>query len=241
MQRLNLELDVKGLENGRVDVLVLFIDEVMQSCLKWLNEFVRLRGIEGMALSSADMYKYLAVLLYSHCTGFSMRKVITQLGADGGWNINRVLINFIHNNIPAYSPTARRFDSSFSWHPQRDQTIHLAEFERKSFGMSAKVYLNPNHLFCTLDDELLGTRAEDNQVETFSYRKADREGHSMTAVADAIFRVIPGNTDGGRRGESKKAAVAKLLGELLDNRGEKCLEGICFDFGPRICDAGYGC
>ena len=225
MQRLNLELDVKGLGKRRVDVLVLFIDEVLQSCLKWLNEFVRLKGIEGMALSSADMYKYLAVLLYSHCTGFSMKKVITQLGADGGWSINRVLINFIHNNILAYSPTGRGFDSSFSWNPQRDQTIHLAEFERKSFRMSAKVYLNPNHTFCTLDDDLLGTRAEDNQVKTFSYRKADREGHPMTAVADAIFRVFL-HARLGRRGESKKTAISKLLGELLDNRGEKCLEGV---------------
>ena len=91
--------------------------------------------------------------------------------------------------------------------------------------MSAKVYLNPNHTFCTLDNDLLGTRAEDNQVKTFSYRKADREGHSMTAVADAIFRDFL-HARLGRRGESKKTAISKLLRELLDNRGEKCLEGI---------------
>ena len=143
-----------------------------------------------MALFSADVYKYLAVLLYSHCTGFSMKKVITQLGTDGGWSINRVLINFIHNNILAYSSTGRGFDSWFSWNPQQDQTIHQAEFEGESFRMSSKVYLNPNHTFCTLDDDLRGTRAEDHQVKTFNYRKADREYHSMTEVADSIFRVF---------------------------------------------------
>ena len=42
--------------------------------------------------------------------------------------------------------------------------------------MSAKVYLNPNHTFCTLDDDLIGTRAEDNQCKTISVRKADMEG-----------------------------------------------------------------
>ena len=35
----------------RTDVLVLFIDEVLQSRRKWLNEFVRLRGIDGMNIS----------------------------------------------------------------------------------------------------------------------------------------------------------------------------------------------
>lgn len=54
------------------DVLILFIDEVLQSCRKCLSEFVHLRGIEGMDVSIPDMYKYLAVLLYSHCTGSSM-------------------------------------------------------------------------------------------------------------------------------------------------------------------------
>ena len=166
LQRLNLELDVRDLSKGRTDVLVLFIDEVLQSCKKWLNAFVRLRGIDGMDISMSDMYKYLAVLLYSHCTGFSMEKVVSLLGPDGGWAISKVIVNFIHVNILAYSPTGRSFDSSFTWNPQRDPAIHLSEFERKSFRMSAKVYLNPNHTFCTLDDDLMGSRVDENPHKT---------------------------------------------------------------------------
>ena len=145
LQRLNLELDVRDMSKGRTDVLVLFIDEVLQSCRKWLNEFVRLRGIDGMDISMSDMYKYLAAFLYSHCTGFSMKKVVSLPGADGGWAISKVIVNFIHGNILAYSPTGRGFDSSFTWNPQRYAAIHLSEFKRKSFRMSPKVYLNPNH------------------------------------------------------------------------------------------------
>ena len=47
----------------------------------------------------------------------------------------------------------------------------------------------------------------------------------MTAVADAFFRVFL-HARLARRGETKKVAVTKLLCELLDNRGERCLEGI---------------
>ena len=47
----------------------------------------------------------------------------------------------------------------------------------------------------------------------------------MTAVADVLFRVFL-HARLARRGETKKAAVTKLLSELLDNRGERCLNGI---------------
>ena len=112
MHRLNLELDVKELSKSRADIVVLFIDEVLNACMMWLNEFVRLKGIEDMAISMSDMNKYLAVLLYSHCTGFSMKKVINVLTANEGWSISKVVIKFIHGNILPYSPTGRGADSS---------------------------------------------------------------------------------------------------------------------------------
>ena len=64
IQRLKLELDVKNLTCSGENVMVLLIDEVIQACLKCLNEFVVLKGSEGMQLSVSDMYRYLAVLLY---------------------------------------------------------------------------------------------------------------------------------------------------------------------------------
>lgn len=41
----------------------------------------------------------------------------------------------------------------------------------------------------TLDDDLIGRRAGENQVKTLSARKADLEGHNADAVADTFFRV----------------------------------------------------
>ena len=80
------------------------------------------------------------------------------------------------------------------------------------------MYLNPNHTFCTLDDDLIGTRSDDNPHKTVIARKADSEVHSMSAVADAFIRVIL-HARLARRGETKKLAVTKILCELLDNRG----------------------
>ena len=60
-----------------------------------------LQGIDGTDISMSDMYKFLAVILYSHCTGFSMKKVVSLLGADGGWAISKVIVNFIHGNMLA--------------------------------------------------------------------------------------------------------------------------------------------
>ena len=72
------------------------------------------------------------------------------------------------------------------------------------------MYIGPNHAFCMLNDDIFGMRAEENQVRTFSYRKAYRKWHSMTAVADAMFWVLL-HAGLGRRGESEEAAISKLL------------------------------
>ena len=95
--------------------------------------------------------------------------------------------------------------------------------------MSSRVYLSPNHTFCTLDDDLMGKRSQENPVKTLSSRKADKEGHSMSAVADAFFRVFL-HARFGRRGETRSTAVCKLLGDMLETRGERCLEGIVLTY-----------
>lgn len=64
-----------------------------------------------------------------------------------------------------------------------DQTRHLSSLERILFKTVQKIVFQPLHLFMTLDDDLFGTRATENQVKNLSSRKADRQGH----VADVVF------------------------------------------------------
>ena len=131
MHRPNLESDVRELSRNRADVLFLFIDEVLHACMLWLNEYVRLKGFEHVVISMSDMYKF-AVLLCSHCIGFSMKKVVSVLTADEGWSNSKVLINFLHRNIFAHSPTGRGLThASLGIHRGIKQSTSLTSNEKR--------------------------------------------------------------------------------------------------------------
>ena len=90
------------------------------------------------------------------------------------------------------------------------------------------------HLLATLDDDLYGTRAADNQVKNLSSRKANREGHSADVTAYALFRIIMALRF-RRRGETVVDPVRKLVSTLTEGRGEQALGGFTIK-----ADRGYG-
>ena len=94
--------------------------------------------------------------------------------------------------------------------------------------------LSPSYTFATLDDDLYGIRASDNQVKTTSSRKAGKEGHCVDALADALFCVTL-MVRFRRRGESQASNVEKLVRTVVDARGEESLSGFVF-----TADRGYG-
>jgi hypothetical protein len=135
------------------------------------------------------MLWYVSVLILSHCTGFSLTRSLELLLQEGISAPSLERVRFISTNILAYCPSGRGSPGISSWQCSRDQTQSLAEFEKAAFRTSCRVFLTPNHTYATVDDELYGTRATDNQVKTLSTRKADREGHCADAIADALFRI----------------------------------------------------
>lgn len=80
----------------------------------------------------------------------------------------------MHHNVLAYPQTGRRYDDSRVWNYQRDCSVILVQFERCELRISFRVLLDPKHSTCTLDDDLFGTRATDNQVRCLSVRKTDK-------------------------------------------------------------------
>lgn len=74
----------------------------------------------------------------------------------------------------------------------------------------------------TLDDDLFSTRAMNSQVNTISNRKADNEGHSADAVANAFLRVIIALRF-RRRGESQEENVRTLFKKLVEGKGRNLL------------------
>lgn len=186
MDRLHVQCSVRGLPLSRAGHVVLFLIDTLTRCMGWLNQKIVLQALGRPQITIADLYRYLSIMLLSHCTGFSFVKSIDILHTLGSSTPSLEIVRFISGNIMAYSATGRGNDRQSSWNSQRDQTSLLTTFEKTAFSVTCKVFLNPNHLFATLDDDLCGTRASDNQVKTLSARKADEERHTADAIADVL-------------------------------------------------------
>jgi hypothetical protein len=224
VERLEEELRCRELPSYRAGVLQLFMADALAVCGRWLNEKVVLDGSAFGRVTESDLLRYVSVLLLSHCTGFSLTKSIELLKQDGVQEPSLERVRFVSSNILAYSASGRGDNGQTTWNCSRDQSSLLSEFEKASFGTSCKIFLTPNHTFATLDDDLYGTRAVDNQVKTLSSRKADREGHCADALADALFRITL-FVRFRRRGNSQANNVRNLLNCVLESRGEQSFHG----------------
>ncbi|PXF43989.1 hypothetical protein BWQ96_06222 [Gracilariopsis chorda] len=210
------------------------MDDMLRMCLRWINEYISLYRRDMELLRMHHLYGFVSVLLLSHCTGFSMAKTIDILRAEGVDPPHIAIVRFICGNILAFSPTGRGLDGGGTWLAQRDQTPLLTQLEKKAFRQTCKVFVSPNYTLATLDDDLYGTRASDNQVKSLSNRKADREGHQADAIADSLFRVTL-MVRFRRRGESVFSNVRNLVDALLEGRAEQSIRGFVL-----TADRGYG-
>lgn len=143
-------------------------------------------------------------------------------------------VRWIAAHLIAFPVVGRGGDGFSNWTSQRDQTPNLSEFERVAFKDTRRIFLHLLHLTLTLDDDLFGTRATDNQVKTLSCRKADREGHSADTVACAISRVVFALRF-RRRGEGQVEAVKRLLTEMFEDVGPEARNSCIV-----TADRGYG-
>lgn len=90
------------------------------------------------------------------------------------------------------------------------------------------------YLLLTLEDDLFGTRATDNQVKTLRSRQDDRHGQSADAIADALSRIIFGLRFWRRR-ETQIDSVKTLLTYLFDGKVEEARNSCVV-----TADRGYG-
>lgn len=77
----------------------------------------------------------------------------------------------------------------------------------------------------TLEDDLFGTSAADNQVQTPRKLKTDKEGHAADEIADCYLQLV---LDGRfrRRGEKKDLDATSALKRAFDSRGEVALNSV---------------
>jgi hypothetical protein len=89
-------------------------------------------------------------------------------------------VRHIATNIKAFSAMDRGRTGYRNWNSWRDQSVQLESFENAAFALSCKIVLQPSHSILTLDDDLHGTRASDNQVKLLSNKKLTNKGNART-------------------------------------------------------------
>jgi len=92
--KMKLECSIRGVVNTRCGFVVLFMNRFLQQLLGWLNERIRLEELQHDLLQLSDMYRYVAVLLLSHTSGFSFAKTFDILRQSGSSTPSLQVIRF---------------------------------------------------------------------------------------------------------------------------------------------------
>ena len=164
--QLRIELVVRELSATRSLVFILLRNEVLLLCRTLMNERIALQSIDKRPVEMEGLYCYVSVLLLPYLTSLSFLKIVEVFGELNCTVPALDRVRFISTNILAFSATGRCDTDGTTWNAQRDQTPYLSSFAGSAFHMRTKVFPTPVHIFATLDDELYGARASDNQVKT---------------------------------------------------------------------------
>lgn len=189
-------------------------------------------------------------MIESHRQGIPYHTVIKFMTAAQLPHLSLERVRFIANNIKGYTILNRPSSDSqqSTWIAGRDFTPQLRTFEEALFRKSLKIFGVFGFLSMTLDDELFGTRANDNQVKTLSNRKADKEGHTADVVCDALFRTALGIRF-RRRGISQAENVSSLMRHVINDESSLSIRGtsVTADRGysniscvSELCSMGFG-
>jgi hypothetical protein len=133
LQRLRVEKEARVLPQGRLGLVVLFLEPTLLQIMAWLNELIALKKLDRTPLKMPDMYSYVSVLLMSHLTSMSMERTVNLLFEIGLEPPALDLVRFISSHSCAFSPTQRGSFGGLSWHSQRDWTQQLTGFENLAF------------------------------------------------------------------------------------------------------------
>jgi hypothetical protein len=180
---------VRELPASRSGLVLLFAEDLLMKCMLWTNEYIVLHDLPMEKLNLWDMWRYPALTLLSHTTGLSLEKTVEMLHNLGASSPSFERVRHVMTHIKAFTAVGRGRTGERTWNAQRDQTVQLEPFENAAFLSSCKIFFQPSHSVLTLDDDLYGTRARDNQVKLLSSRRADKEGYCADALAEPFTRL----------------------------------------------------
>ena len=110
VSHLEVERNVLELPESRAGHVVLLGMDVIHKCMGWLNQRMVLVRRPEKRVDIPGMYRFLAVVMVSHCTGFSLEKSIEILEALDRTASKQDEVRFISNNILGCSATGRGND-----------------------------------------------------------------------------------------------------------------------------------
>lgn len=134
-------------------------------------------------------------------------------------------MHFIMNHFIAFPCAGQDDVGELFWFFQRNETQRLEFFEKLAWKIIQTIFLGPSSSFDAIDDYLYCTRSRDNQVETLSARKADKEGHIADAICNAQF-YIRLRVRFTHREEGQKVKAKILLQYFTENRSDLSLSGL---------------
>ena len=222
IERLEELLLSKGRPRGCIaDVLLTCMEPCLRYVMECTNEFIKLQKLDEEEVQYYEMVQVVALLHYSHFTNWNFKITITQWEERGLAVPSLERLRWIQQNMKIYPATGRgNTIGQRSWNSRRDQTCQLDDFEASLFKNLQKIFVSPENMVATLDDETYGCRAKDNQVKTLNNRKADTEGYCGDVLADCYFRA-PLALRLRRRGEGQDENVKALLSTTFKNAGSE--------------------
>lgn len=165
-RNLEIEKGVCGISRTTAGVEVLLLDGLRRQLMQWLTEFIQHKQPSRQYISLSEAYSYVSIRLLSHAFSLGFESTIKLLVQLGNVTPSLKRVQFIFENVKAYSPTGSGDDRATSWMSQRNQTRHLSQFWGLAFKKTRKCFFSLLQLLVTLDDELFSTRSADNPVKT---------------------------------------------------------------------------
>ena len=128
-------------------------------------------------------------------------------------NLNSISIKefcFITSKLIIIEPLNHVLVKGVSWKSNYNSTHEFGPFKEIAFKLSKDIYLVPNHMVITLDDDFIGSCSKELQNKILSLRKAAKEGHAANVLCENFLSMVI-QSYLRRIDESQIANVCKLL------------------------------
>lgn len=83
LENLDIEMIATGLTSGRADIVMMIMRSIVRQQVEWVNEKLRLRVSVTKIVTETEMYRFLAIIWWSHLTNVPMNDVVTQFEPKG--------------------------------------------------------------------------------------------------------------------------------------------------------------